>query len=245
MGSVHVWEGSAARVARSERGRGLPNREGATSGGNTWTDWPAHPAACAQHCLPPPLRRCICLSVPCLQAYLAAGSGLPPRWPAQCPEAQPPQPPTVPCLLAQRQMDLQMPAWHPSLRCCLGTKSGCSTTHCRSAAVALGRRSGRHHWPTSCSRPWALASLLQQGHHLRRPLASRGGCWALHGTVQDSHPWLHAVGFAACRPFKASVAPGRFRIWTESEQTEVESKPSGKHQQFRETAVSLRANACR
>ena len=36
MGSVHVWEGSAARAARSERGRGLPNREGATSGGNTW-----------------------------------------------------------------------------------------------------------------------------------------------------------------------------------------------------------------
>ena len=35
MGSVHVWEGSAARAARSERGRGLPNREGATSGGNT------------------------------------------------------------------------------------------------------------------------------------------------------------------------------------------------------------------
>ena len=37
MGSVHVWEGSAARAARRERGRGLPNREGATSGGNTWT----------------------------------------------------------------------------------------------------------------------------------------------------------------------------------------------------------------
>ena len=35
MGSVHVWEGSAARAARSERGRGLPNREGATSGGNS------------------------------------------------------------------------------------------------------------------------------------------------------------------------------------------------------------------
>ena len=35
MGSVHVWEGSAARAARRERGRGLPNREGATSGGNT------------------------------------------------------------------------------------------------------------------------------------------------------------------------------------------------------------------
>ena len=35
MGSVHVWEGSAARAAGSERGRGLPNREGATSGGNT------------------------------------------------------------------------------------------------------------------------------------------------------------------------------------------------------------------
>ena len=34
MGSVHVWEGSAARAARRERGRGLPNREGATSGGN-------------------------------------------------------------------------------------------------------------------------------------------------------------------------------------------------------------------